>query len=119
MNDLRETLAERDATHGGFPAKSSFIQQAKSDMRGCLGWQSLAADQQEALDAIQVKIGRILFGNADHRDNWHDIAGYATLVDDRLGAKRTDEEVEKAVASWIKRHGADKTPTHFWLGDAA
>lgn len=44
----------------------------------------LAADQQEALDMIFHKIGRIINGDPDYADSWHDIAGYAQLVADRL-----------------------------------
>ena len=33
---------------------------------------------------IAVKISRILTGDPSHADNWHDIAGYATLVERRL-----------------------------------
>ena len=44
----------------------------------------LDADQVEALDMIATKIARILNGNPDHVDSWIDIAGYATLVADRL-----------------------------------
>jgi hypothetical protein len=33
---------------------------------------------------IVHKIGRIVNGNPDKVDHWDDIAGYATLVSDRL-----------------------------------
>lgn len=36
---------------------------------------------------IAVKIARILVGDCNHPDHWHDIAGYATLVADRLEGK--------------------------------
>jgi hypothetical protein len=45
---------------------------------------TLADDQQEALDMICHKIGRIINGDPDYADSWHDIAGYAQLVADRL-----------------------------------
>ena len=44
----------------------------------------LAFDQREALDMIIHKTGRIINGNPDKVDHWVDIAGYATLVADRL-----------------------------------
>ena len=44
----------------------------------------LAFDQREALDMIVHKMGRIINGNPDKVDSWRDIAGYATLVADRL-----------------------------------
>lgn len=44
----------------------------------------LAFDQREAIDMIIHKLGRIINGNPDKVDHWVDIAGYATLVADRL-----------------------------------
>ena len=48
---------------------------------------SLAFDQLEAIDMIIHKLGRIVNGNPDKVDHWDDIAGYATLVSDRLKGK--------------------------------
>ena len=48
--------------------------------RGC----DLSPDQREALEMIAHKIARILNGDPDYADSWHDIAGYAQLVADRL-----------------------------------
>jgi hypothetical protein len=45
---------------------------------------TFADDQWEALEMIVHKIARIINGNPDKVDNWVDIAGYATLVADRL-----------------------------------
>ena len=36
------------------------------------------------LGTIADKIGRILSGDPNYADNWHDIQGYAKLVEDRL-----------------------------------
>jgi len=44
----------------------------------------LAFDQREAIDMIIHKLGRIINGNPDKVDHWADIAGYATLVAERL-----------------------------------
>jgi len=35
--------------------------------------------QREALDQIAAKIARILCGDANYADHWHDIASYAQL----------------------------------------
>ena len=43
-----------------------------------------ADDQWEALEMIVTKIARIVNGSPDKVDHWVDIAGYATLVADRL-----------------------------------
>lgn len=45
---------------------------------------TFADDQWEALEMIVHKISRIVNGNPDKVDHWVDIAGYATLVADRL-----------------------------------
>jgi hypothetical protein len=42
--------------------------------------------QREALDMILHKIARIVNGNPNETDHWHDIAGYATLVEQRACA---------------------------------
>ena len=44
----------------------------------------LAFDQREAIDMIIHKLGRIINGNPDKVDSWRDVAGYSTLVADRL-----------------------------------
>ena len=45
---------------------------------------NLPCDQEEALVHICTKMSRVVNGNNNHVDNWRDIAGYATLVADRL-----------------------------------
>jgi hypothetical protein len=45
---------------------------------------TFADDQWEALEMIVHKIARIVNGNPDKVDSWVDIAGYATLIADRL-----------------------------------
>lgn len=45
---------------------------------------TFADDQWEALEMIVHKMGRIVNGNPNKIDHWVDIAGYATLVADRL-----------------------------------
>jgi len=45
------------------------------------------ADQAEALTMICTKLARIVNGDPNDVDSWRDIAGYATLVADRLEGK--------------------------------
>lgn len=47
----------------------------------------LMPDQEEAITQICTKLARLVTGNANHVDGWRDIAGYATLVADRLEGK--------------------------------
>ena len=47
-------------------------------------WPGLTDAQREALEMVAHKIGRILNGDPNYHDSWHDIVGYAKLVADRL-----------------------------------
>lgn len=86
MADISETLKERGSRYGKFTDHALATQHLKEAMRAhCVGtWDKLADDQKEALEMIAHKIGRILAGDPNYADNWHDIVGYAKLVDDRL-----------------------------------
>ena len=75
-----DILKERQGTHGDFANAAVFVQHNKTQMHGTPNWHGLYASQKEALDMITHKIGRILYGDADHVDHWDDIAGYAKLV---------------------------------------
>jgi hypothetical protein len=48
------------------------------------GWERLTPDKKEALEMIQYKIARILNGNPEFHDSWHDMVGYARLAADRV-----------------------------------
>lgn len=86
MNDITTTLEERGQRYGRFIGHAQVTQDLKLCIEEHLASRDtvLAADQQEALDMICHKIGRILNGDPDYADSWHDIAGYAQLVADRL-----------------------------------
>lgn len=79
-------LAERGARYGVFKDHAAITQDLKQSMRSFATMKGtrLAPDQQEALDMIAHKLGRILNGDPDYADSWADIAGYARLVADRL-----------------------------------
>lgn len=80
---LQKTLKARQKTHGNFQTHAVISQQLKSVLAQH-NVNELAPDQVEALEMICHKIARILNGNPDTHDHWHDIAGYSTLVADRL-----------------------------------
>ena len=80
-------LAERHPQHGDFLDQSAISQDLSEVMRGSRNYPELRSDQREALEMIQIKIARILEGDADFIDHWDDIAGYATLVAKRLRRK--------------------------------
>jgi hypothetical protein len=87
--DVDATLAERGARYGTFVGHAHITQDLKNAISLHLLSRNkrLAQDQQEALDMIAHKIGRIVNGDPDYADSWIDIAGYAKLVADRLEGK--------------------------------
>jgi hypothetical protein len=82
--ELIDQLAQRRATHGDFSDDARTSQSLKYIIREGRNWNELTQVQQEALDNIATKIGRILSGNPNHADHWSDIQGYAHLVQARL-----------------------------------
>lgn len=86
MTDISDTLAERGKRYGQFPQHAKITQDIKRAMNQG-NWSNLADDQREALEMVAHKIGRILNGDPDYHDSWHDLVGYAKLVADRLEAK--------------------------------
>lgn len=83
---LAEILTERGSKYGPFAGHAEITQALKGVVADALTrrGKSLAPDQQEALDMVAHKIGRIVNGDPDYDDSWADIAGYAQLVVDRL-----------------------------------
>ena len=89
MKKIEETLAERGNRYGSFQHHARVAQGLQDCMREGTGWARLAVDQKQALTVIADKIARMLAGDPGYRDNWHDIVGYAKLVDDRMAADET------------------------------
>lgn len=84
---IEATLEARGSKYGKFIDHATTTQNIKRVFVGAKNYHLLQADQLEALDMIAHKIGRILEGDPNYADSWHDIAGYAKLVDDRLNGK--------------------------------
>ncbi len=83
---VSETLGSRATAYGAFRDNARLAQALKRAMAEHaedMG-KTFADDQWEALEMIATKVSRIVNGNPDDIDQWHDIAGYATLVADRL-----------------------------------
>lgn len=89
MANIEETLQERGKRYGSFMVHAQVTQALKdAAFANTPTGAHLAADQKEALDMIFHKIGRILAGDPNYIDSWHDIAGYATLVERRLQSEQ-------------------------------
>jgi hypothetical protein len=84
---VTEVLEERGTRYGKFTGHAAITTALKDSIRRhreVHRKDKLSDDQQEALDMICHKIGRIVNGDPNYADSWVDIAGYAMLVADRL-----------------------------------
>lgn len=84
--DINATVAERSSKYGPYKEQARIEQDIKRAMHQG-NWDTLADDQKSCLEMMATKVSRILCGDPDYRDNWHDGQGYFKLVDDRLLAE--------------------------------
>lgn len=85
--NIEATLAERATRYGDFPGHAKITQQLKLAMQAAPKWHELTYAQKEALEMVAHKIGRILNGDPNYHDSWHDMIGYTKLVADELAPK--------------------------------
>jgi len=84
IRNINDILDERGARYGDFMTVASFSQQIKSLLCSAEPFLPLDPDMIEALEMISNKLARMLCGDPTYIENWRDIAGYATLVMNRL-----------------------------------
>lgn len=73
-------LQEREKTHGSFAINAKISQTLKNTFSDAhYKGVGMPDAQIEALDMIALKLSRILSGQANFKDHWDDIAGYAKL----------------------------------------
>lgn len=82
--ELQETLKQRGSVHGDFwqsaVTRDAMMQAAERTPN----YNNMEPAQRRSISMIIEKMARILYGDADCADHWHDIAGYATLIDNKL-----------------------------------
>lgn len=88
QSEIESTLSQRGARYGDFTENAKLSQAIKEVMYKAPFNEKLNAVHKEALEVIVQKISRILNGDPDYKDNWHDIAGYAKLAEDRCGGDK-------------------------------
>jgi len=79
---IQDTLKQRGEVYGSFDNNAEIAQQLKIIIRR--NDDKLSVSQRESLEVIMQKVSRILTGDPSYKDNWHDIAGYATLIENEL-----------------------------------
>lgn len=82
----QSVITERASTHGDFGEVAKTSQHLKGCVSAALTTRGkvLPSDQQESLDLICMKMARIIHGNHNEPDHWQDVAGYATLIGNKL-----------------------------------
>jgi hypothetical protein len=84
MTDTDQLLKDRGLLYGEFIHNAELAQAFKEALHIWADWPSKPADQREALEMMSSKIARAACGDPTYVDNWADVAGYATLVADRI-----------------------------------
>jgi hypothetical protein len=82
--DVSETLEQRETRYGEYKRVSTTAQWLKNVMRGGESWDKMEPYMQESLDLIANKLARIVNGDPFYDDSWHDVGGYAKLVEIEL-----------------------------------
>lgn len=84
MKDVTETLDTRGNRYGEYQDVSTTSQMIKEILRAGASWDKMEPYMQESLDLIANKLARIVNGDPFYDDSWHDVGGYAKLVEIEL-----------------------------------
>mgnify|MGYP003605588558 FL=1 len=84
MSDVDSTLNERGARYGNYSDVAGTTQQLMVIVECGANYEHLNAEQKTSLFMICNKIARAVNGDPNYIENWHDIAGYSTLIENSL-----------------------------------
>ncbi|HAV2934991.1 TPA: hypothetical protein JIU66_08750 [Acinetobacter baumannii] len=88
---IQNTLQQRGERYGEFCEVAETTYQLQEVLKRSQA-SVMTSSQIIALDMICNKMARIVNGDPNYIDNWHDIAGYATLVEQELIMTGHDKE---------------------------
>ena len=83
---IEQTLAERQAQYGNFEDVAFVTENIMAVLSKVRtnGLNDLPHTHRMALYMIASKMARIVNGDYNHKDGWHDIGGYSKLIEDLL-----------------------------------
>lgn len=85
MTTVDETLKERGERYGSYADVADVTFDIFATLAGKMeGRESFEPYHIEAIHMICNKLARAVCGDPMYSDNWHDIAGYAKLVEDEI-----------------------------------
>ena len=124
MTSIESTLQQRGNRYGEFGEHARITQAIKRAYSDSPNWVSLSDDKREALEMVAHKIGRILNGDPEYADSWHDIIGYTKLVEDTLTqdvintvSERHSPELTLSTADSLQRIAVDLSTFSVWVND--
>ena len=83
MSKIDDTLAERGARYGTFAEHSEISQAIQAGMRVYPEkWDRLPNVVKQGFTVLADKFARAINGDPYYDDNYHDIGGYAKLMED-------------------------------------
>ena len=84
MKEINDTLSEREAIYGdyssGVKLREDIMTLIKTEFKNSHGGQEMQLVHQGYIFDIVTKLRRIAV-SPDHLDSWHDLQGYARLVE--------------------------------------
>lgn len=89
---INKTLEQRGERYGKFKDVAATTYALQEILRDAKNHKHMTDDQVIALDMICNKMARIVNGDPSYIDNWHDISGYATLVEQELNITNREEQ---------------------------
>lgn len=81
---IQDTLKERGSRYGDFSDNARVTEQLLSALESAPSWEKAGPLQRQGAYMICHKLSRAFCGDPSYVDNWHDISGFATLVEERL-----------------------------------
>ena len=120
MEDIRKILAERGQTHGDFSSQAECAQDLKKAFHNWAQYNTLTPYMKEAVDMILHKLARVATGDPFVQDHWDDIAGYATLVSDRVARRPaprptiTEQKISEEVKGLVPEICNSSSPVGDW-----
>lgn len=81
---VEATLQRRATKYGAYKDISRVTQYLYEGMRKEASWDKMTDAEKVSSFFICNKLARVVVGDPHYTDNWHDIAGYAELVEREL-----------------------------------
>lgn len=92
MKGISETLDEREGEYGDYATLSLVLEGIIDVYRQSTNYRKLEPYQRVALYMDAMKTARILNGNYNNIDSWHDKAGYSELVVKELRKEQANDK---------------------------